>query len=97
MAKKSTKKAGDDIENTCSYCLFFQSYRAGRILQGNCAYYKEWIENASSTTCSDMSNRPLKDKGIYRLVVNDDTGGLSYVRRENKLRTRLFLIKGSRD
>ena len=94
MAKRSAKKRAGDIESLCSYCLFFQSYRTGRVLQGNCAYFKEWIDDASATTCSDMSNEPLKDKGIYRLVVNDNTGGLSYVRREHKLRTRLFLIKG---
>lgn len=80
------------MENTCSYCLFFQSYRRGRVLQGNCSYHKEWIENASATTCSDMSNRPLAEKGIYRLVSSDETGW-SYIRRQQKLRTRLFSVK----
>lgn len=99
MAKRSRspKKAVADLENLCSYCLFFQPCPTGsRVLQGNCAYHKEWIENASLTTCSDMSSRPLKEKGIYRLV-QSEANVLSYVRREQKLRTRLFLIKGSRD
>lgn len=47
-------------------------------------------------TDSDMSSRPLKEKGIYRLV-QSEANALSYVRREQKLRTRLFLIKGSRN
>lgn len=96
MAKraKSPKKSAVDLENLCSYCLFFQPYPAGvRNRQGNCTYYKEWIENASLTTCSEMSNRPLKESGIYQLVANNDTDGCSYVRRQVKLRTRLFSVK----
>ena len=96
MAKRarSHKKSVPELENLCSYCLFFQPYPGGaRTHQGNCAYHKEWIENASLTTCSDMSSQPLKEKGIYRLVT-DGTDSWSYVRRQGKLRTRLFLIKG---
>lgn len=96
MAKRlgSGKKSSiADAENTCGYCLFFQSYRPGtRPLRGNCAYHKEWIENASFTTCSDMSNTHLAERGIYCLVPNHGSGWL-YVRREKKIRTRLFSVK----
>ncbi|TAJ97884.1 hypothetical protein EPO44_12110 [bacterium] len=94
MAKRSRslKKTNAD-ENLCSYCLFFQPYPGGsRTLQGNCSYHKEWIESASFTTCSDMSNQPLNEKGIYRLVSSDETGW-SYIRRQQKLRTRLYSVK----
>ena len=93
MSKRTAKNRVYDTENLCSYCLFFQAMPSGRKLQGNCTYHKEWIENASLTTCSDMSSQPLKEKGIYRLV-QSEANVLSYVRREHKLRTRLFLIKG---
>ncbi|MFQ5542131.1 MAG: hypothetical protein ACE5E2_04820, partial [Candidatus Binatia bacterium] len=53
--------------------------------------HKEWIENASLTTCSDMSVRPLEAKGIYRLVYNQ--GEWLYNRRTSKARTRLHLMK----
>ncbi len=96
MAKKprSPKKNVVASENLCSYCLFFQPYPAGgsRSQQGNCAYYKEWIENAPLTTCSDMSSQSLKEKGIYRLVSNDQVCWF-YVRRQEKIRTRLFAVK----
>jgi hypothetical protein len=95
MDKKSRFKKSflRDRENVCSYCLFFQPDPAanGR-LRGNCTYHKEWIDNASRTTCSEMSSCPLKEKGIYELVANNGNGWL-YVRRQEKLRTRLFLIK----
>jgi hypothetical protein len=88
--KKSPMK---DAENVCSYCLFFQPHTPGfRPLQGNCTYHKEWIENASHTTCSDMSSQSLKEPGIYTLARNNGHGWL-YIRREKKLRTRLFLVK----
>ncbi len=93
MSRRSAKNRPYAAENLCSYCLFFQRLPSGRGLQGNCTYHKQWIENASQTTCSDMANEPLKDKGIYRLLPNNGDGW-SYVRRERKLRTRLFLIKG---
>ena len=88
------KKSKNDRENVCAYCLFFQpDPAASRPLRGNCTYHKEWIENASLTLCSDMSNRPLKEKGIYQLVANGDHDGWLYIHRQEKLRTRLFLIK----
>lgn len=64
----------------------------GRALKGNCGHHKEWIEDAAHTTCSDMSNQPLEEKGIYQLVRNNGDGWF-YVRRTHKLRTRLFLVK----
>lgn len=80
-------------ENLCAYCLFFEPHpTARRKLKGNCVYHKEWIENASRTTCSDMSNQPLEERGIYRLEANEQFGWL-YVRRPAKMRTRLFLVK----
>lgn len=80
-------------ENLCAYCLFFQLHpTARRKLKGNCVYHKEWIEDASRTTCSDMSMQPLEKKGIYGLVPNEQLGWL-YVRRPEKIRTRLFLVK----
>jgi len=65
-------------------------------LKGNCSYHKEWIDNASFYTCSGMSALALKRKGIYRLEA-DGEGGWLYVRREEKVRGRLFLVKGARD
>jgi len=80
-------------ENVCMYCLFFQpNPPRARPLRGNCAYHKEWIENASVTTCSEMSKWDLKEKGIYLLLGNSENGW-SHVLRRNKLRTRLFLVK----
>lgn len=80
-------------EYTCSDCLYFQPPpEARRQSRGNCTFHKEWIENAFLTTCSEMSLEKLKEKGIYRLVANGTNGWL-YVRRQQKLRTRLFLIK----
>jgi len=93
MSKRSAKNSAYDTENLCSYCLFFQPLPWGRKPQGSCTYHKEWIENASQTTCSEMANEPLKEKGIYRVLSNNGDGW-SYVRRPHKLRTRLFLIKG---
>ena len=96
MAKRNgskSKGAQKHGENLCSFCLFFQPQAPGcRPLRGNCSYHKEWIENASLTTCSDMSSHPLEEKGIYRLVANGGDGWL-YIRREVRLRTRLFLVK----
>jgi hypothetical protein len=88
------KRSLRDQENVCAFCLFFQRYPApSRYLRGNCTYYKEWIENAYLTTCSDMSNCALNEKGIYRLVESGLNGGLVHIRRDKKLRTRLFLVK----
>jgi len=97
MAKKSPsarKRSAAHEENVCAFCLFFQAPRPGaRPLQGNCAYHKQWIDNAALTTCSDMSSRSLAEEGIYRLVASDGDGW-TYIRRREKLRTRLFLVKG---
>ena len=84
-----------DQENLCAYCLFFQRYPApSGHLRGNCTHYKEWIETAYLTTCSDMSNSRLDEKGIYRLVESDSNGGdWVHIRRDRKQRTRLFLVK----
>jgi hypothetical protein len=80
-------------ENTCNYCLYFQNYPySRRPAQGNCAYYKQWIANAALTTCSDMSVRRLKEKGIYQLLT-DGHGGWLYVKRQEKIRTRLFAVR----
>jgi len=82
-----------DGENVCGYCLFLQPYRPGtRPLRGNCTYHKEWIENASLTTCSDMSSCRLEEPGIYQLLPNSGSGW-RYVRRTEKIRTRLFSVK----
>ncbi len=88
--KKKGRKSHE--ENTCSRCLYFESHLPDRRpLKGNCTHHKEWIENASFTTCSDMSDRPLEPKGIYRLVYNQ--GEWSYDLRTSKPRTRLYLMK----
>ncbi|HWP57822.1 MAG TPA: hypothetical protein VNL14_08045 [Candidatus Acidoferrales bacterium] len=83
-------------ENVCAYCPHFQTYPESKTeLQGNCTLHKEWIENADRTTCSEMSTAPLKAPGIYRLVLDPQKGWI-YVRREQKIRTRLFLVKGGK-
>ena len=95
MARKITKnRARTDLDNVCSYCLFFQPQTTdtGTLRSGNCCYHKEWIENAYRTTSSEMSNKPLDGKGIYRLVANNGNGW-QYIRRTEKLRTRLFAVK----
>ena len=43
-----------------------------------------------------MSALSLKPKGIYR-IETDGKGGWVYVRREGKVRSRLFLVKDARD
>ena len=96
MAGKSPKKtASNALDYVCGYCLFFQpqSVASGASRAGNCAYHKQWIENAYRTTCSEMSNQTLEAQGIYRMVANDGAGGWQYIRRTEKLRTRLFLVK----
>lgn len=80
-------------EYLCTDCLFFQSApNSPRALKGNCSYHKQWIENAAYTTCSEMSRQSLKQQGIYRILTTTDASR-AYVRREEKLRTRLFLLK----
>ncbi len=84
------------MEHTCSHCLYFQAARPGRRpLKGNCGYHKEWIDRASLYTCSEMSALSLKRKGIYRLKT-DGKGGWVHVRREAKVRSRPFLVKGEK-
>jgi len=96
-SKKSKQAGKSPGENTCSHCLYFQAPWPGRRpLKGNCSYHMEWIDNASFSTCSDMSSLTLKPKGIYRLE-SDGAGGWLYVRREGKVRSRLFLVQGARD
>jgi hypothetical protein len=95
MSRKATKKpAGSALDYVCGYCLFFQpqTTATGTLRSGNCTYHKEWIENAYRTTCSDMSSHPLEEEGIYRLIANNGSGW-SYIRRTEKLRTRLFSVK----
>ena len=95
MGRKTNKKNNSpDLDNVCGYCLFFraQTSRSGPLRSGNCSYHKERIENAYRTTCSDMSHRPLAEKGIYRLVAESGKGW-QYIRRTEKLRTRLFAVK----
>ncbi len=82
-------------ENTCGYCLYLQPPPNSRApSKGNCTYHKEWIENASTTTCADMSKKRLKEKGIYELVGNEKSGW-EYLKRRTKIRTRLFLVRKS--
>jgi hypothetical protein len=95
MAGKDPKKnAPNALDYVCGYCLFFQpqSVASGASRAGNCAHHKQWIENAYRTTCSEMSNQTLEGQGIYRLV-SDNDAGWQYIRRTEKLRTRLFLVK----
>jgi hypothetical protein len=87
------KNASQERENVCGYCLFFQPYRPEtRPARGNCTHHKEWIENASLTTCSDMSSRHLEERGIYQLIPIHK-GEWTYLRRTKKVRTRLFSVK----
>lgn len=93
MARRYAKRSA--LDYVCGYCLFFQpqSGDAQNIRSGNCAYHKEWIENAYRTTCSDMSNHGLTEQGIYRLVANNGGVGWHYIRRPEKIRTRLYSVK----
>lgn len=91
--KPAREKDRFHAENTCAYCLYLQPPPSSRgPSKGNCAYHKEWIESASTTTCADMSKKRLKEKGIYELVGNASSGW-DYLLRRAKIRTRLFLIK----
>jgi hypothetical protein len=93
--RPATESSGPQTENTCSYCLYFEQWRASRRKKcGNCSLHKEWVEDAALMTCSDMSMERLGNKGIYRLV--EDGGVWGYVRRERKVRTRLFVVGGRR-
>jgi len=93
-ARTSKKFRPTALDNVCGYCLFFQpqASEAGQLRSGNCCYHKEWIENAYRTTCSDMSRDRLEEQGIYQIVANGESGW-QYIRRTEKLRTRLFSVK----
>jgi hypothetical protein len=95
MARRIPKGlAQSALDYVCGYCLFFQPQAGdpGNPRCGNCAYHKEWIENAYRTTCSDMSNHTLAEQGIYKLISNNGAGW-DYVRRIEKIRTRLYSVK----
>ena len=84
-------KREQELENTCSYCLYFiPPPNSRQHSRGNCSLHKQWIESAARTTCSDMSGRPLA-KGIYQLSQRSP-GVWEYERRPQPIRTRLFLI-----
>ena len=83
-----------DWENTCNYCLYFQQVpRSAR--SGNCTYHRQWIQRAAFTTCSDMSAQPLED-GIHTLT-SSAFGTWTYQHRRERIRTRLFLVRGRAD
>jgi|GEM_PF-1359662 hypothetical protein len=92
MARRIAKRS--DLDYVCGYCLFFQPQQgdAPSLRSGNCVYHKEWIENAYRTTCSDMSNQSLQEQGIYKLIANEGAGW-NYIRRTEKIRTRLYAVK----
>lgn len=80
-------------ENICSDCLYFTPPpNSRRLLSGNCCLYKEWINNASRTTCSEMSNQKSLKDGIYELLA-ESSGKWLYIRRRERVRTRLFLVR----
>ena len=92
MARRIAKKSA--LDYVCGYCLFFQpqSGNSGNLRSGNCVYHKEWIDNAYRTTCSEMSNHALIEQGIYKLIANE-VAGWNYIRRTEKIRTRLYSVK----
>lgn len=86
-------KTKSEPENTCRYCLYLKRPPgAPQSRCGNCALHKEWIESAARMTCSDMSNYRLQ-RGIYQLL-KQEYGDLRHVRRNKRVRTRLFLVMG---
>lgn len=90
---KPRQGSGQRAENTCAHCLYFKPpLNNRRPLSGNCALHKQWIEHASLTTCSEMSNKPLIPAGIYRLVAGGNAKW-NYIRRKVPIRTRLFLVR----
>jgi hypothetical protein len=92
MARRFAKRSA--LDYVCGYCLFFQPQTGDSANQrgGNCVYHKEWIDNAYRTTCSEMSNHTLLEQGIYKLIANG-ISGWDYIRRSEKIRTRLFSVK----
>lgn len=82
-------------ENTCNYCLYYHANPGRRAKNaGNCSYHNQWIEASEFTTCSDMSPQPLAP-GIYVLEAMP-TGDWAYNRREEAIRTKLFVMEGGR-
>ena len=80
-----------DWENTCNYCLYLQPV-PGSAGSGNCTYHRQWIHRSAFSTCSDMSAQPLEE-GIYTLSTSA-YGTWNYHRRRERVRTRLFLLRG---
>ncbi len=90
MPSSNTKP---ESENTCRDCLYLQRPPgAPHARCGNCALHKEWIASAARMTCSDMSNYRLQ-RGIYQLL-KQEYGDWCHVRRNKRVRTRLFLVRG---
>jgi hypothetical protein len=78
-------------ENTCYYCLYLKPPPGSHHNKGgNCALHREWIDRATRTTCSEMSNQRLQ-AGIYQLS-ETARGEWIYTRRSKRIRTRLFLV-----
>lgn len=96
--RKSSRRRGKprpEWENTCNYCLYYHANPLRRSkTAGNCSYHNEWIETSEFTTCSDMSPQSLQP-GIYVLKPTA-VGDWCYIRREGRMRTKLFVIEGGR-
>jgi hypothetical protein len=87
----ASSKARFQPENTCHFCLYLKPPPGTqRTTCGNCSLHQQWIENATRTTCSDMSNHRL-ESGIYHLLERD-RGEWAYILRKSRIRTRLFLM-----
>ena len=92
---KGSGRLRPEWENTCNFCLYYHTNPRRRSkTAGNCSYHNEWIESAEFTTCSDMSPQSLKP-GIYVLEAMS-TGDWAYNRREETIRTKLFVVAGGR-
>src|SRR5919106_3562652 len=88
-------KAQTRAENTCQYCLYLKPPPGSRhSTRGNCSLHKEWIDSSTRTTCSEMSKQRLQ-RGIYQLT-EQTHGQWLYIRRKDRIRTRLFLVLKSR-
>ena len=82
-------------ENTCHCCLYLKPPPDARqATRGNCSLHKEWIGSAGRTTCSEMSKHHLQ-RGIYQLT-EQTHGEWLYIRRKDRIRTRLFLVSKGR-
>lgn len=88
-------KQRPEWENTCNYCLYYHpNPRRRSKTSGNCSYHNQWIESSEFTTCSDMSPQRL-EPGIYVLEPTA-LGDWVYLQREERLRTKLFVVEGGR-